>query len=100
MYVQLHVGDPGAAGTSSVSTTTTRAAITFAAESGGSIAADIQPEWLNWAGATETISHVSLWDAPTGGNFLWSVDTVDGDIGPGEDLILDSLTLSVGPAAA
>ncbi len=35
-YIQLHTGDPGAAGTASVSSYTTRTAVTWAAAAGGS----------------------------------------------------------------
>lgn len=100
VYVQLHTGDPGAAGTANVSSVTTRPAVTFSAAVAGSMAASNQPAWNDWGGATETITHISLWDAPTAGTFLWSIDSANGDIGPGENLILETLTLSIGPAAA
>lgn len=75
-YVQLHYGDPGAAGTSTVSalaTTPVRQQATLAAASGGSIALASNPTaWTAAAGSQETISHVSVWDASTSGNVLWT----------------------------
>ena len=73
VYVQLHTGDPGAAGTSNVATESTRKQASFAAASAGAITTDAALEWTNVA-ATETITHVSLWDASSGGNFLGSDD--------------------------
>ena len=39
-YVQLHIGDPGAAGTSNTATETTRKAVSFGAAASGAILAD------------------------------------------------------------
>jgi hypothetical protein len=74
VYVQLHTGDPGAAGTTAVSAgSTTRNTITFAAPSGGSMAMSAMGgTWTN-GGTSETLSHISLWDASTAGNFLRSI---------------------------
>src|SRR4051812_4758458 len=72
--VKLHTGDPGAAGTSNASSVTTRPAITFAAQSGGTIASNNTPSWASWAGTNgEVVSHISLWDSTTAGNFLCSI---------------------------
>lgn len=71
IFIQLHTGSPGAAGTSNVATNNTRKATTFAASSGGTIASNADINWTNVAG-TETYSHFSLWDASTAGNFLGS----------------------------
>lgn len=70
VFVKLHVGDPGEAGANNPASETTRKAATFAAASGGSKASNADVQWTNVA-ATETYSHVSLWDASTGGNCLW-----------------------------
>jgi hypothetical protein len=73
-YVQLHTGDPGAAGTSNVATETDRVAATFGTPaSSGAIANTAAVEWTNVA-ATETYTHVSLWSASSGGTFLGSDD--------------------------
>ena len=70
-YVQLHVGDPGAAGTSNAAVETTRKAVSFGAASSGAISNDAAITWTNVAG-TEDYTHFSLWDAASGGNFLGS----------------------------
>lgn len=71
LYIKLHKGDPGAAGTANASAVTTRVVATFAAASGGSVALNgTAPHWAMTA--TETITHISVWDAASGGNFLFS----------------------------
>ena len=70
-YIKLHVGDPGANGTSNPATETTRKAISFAAASSGSIASDAEISWTNIAGS-EDATHFTVWDASTAGNFLFS----------------------------
>lgn len=71
-YVQLHTGDPGAAGTANVAGESTReqALGTFVV-SGGSTT---NPDAVNWTSVTtaETYSYVTLWSASTGGTFLAS----------------------------
>ena len=69
VYVKLHTGDPGEAGTSNAAGETTRQAITFGAASNGVITSSALVEWTN-VSTTETYSHVSLWDASTAGNCL------------------------------
>lgn len=71
VHLKLHTGDPGSAGTSNASAETTRKALTFASPSAGSSAAT-QVSWASWAAGSETITHVSIWDAATSGNFLQS----------------------------
>jgi hypothetical protein len=70
-YAQLHTGDPGEAGTNNVATETDRVAITGAAAVGGTFTSTNDLEWLSMAG-TETISHLSIWDASVAGNCLWT----------------------------
>jgi hypothetical protein len=73
VFVKLHIGDPGSAGASNAAVgSTTRPAITWAASSSGSIAMNgTAPSWTN-GGTSETLSHVSFWDASSAGNFLGS----------------------------
>lgn len=73
VYVQLHLGDPGAAGTSNGATETTRQEATFAAANAGAITNEAAIEWLD-VSTTETYSHISLWTASTDGTFLGSDD--------------------------
>lgn len=70
-WVKIHTGDPGSAGTANASAETDRKQLTFAAPSAGSMAASAV-SWATWDVGTETISHFSIWDASTAGNFLIS----------------------------
>lgn len=71
VYVKLHTGDPGEDGTGNAATETTREAATFGAAASGSLSSDADISWADVA-ATETYSHISLWDASTAGNCLWT----------------------------
>lgn len=72
LYVKLHIGDPGAAGTGNPAAETDRVQGTFGtAASGGAISNTAQLQWTNVA-ATETYSHASVWDASTAGNCLYT----------------------------
>lgn len=90
-YVKLHLGDPGAAGTSNPATETTRKQVVFSAASGGAITNSNAPSWTSYP-AAETISHVSFWDAASAGTFLGS-DALNASKTPG---IGDTLTLAAG----
>ena len=70
-YVQLHTADPGSAGTSSVAAETTRKLASFSAAASGAITTSGALTWTSVAG-TETLSHVSFWDAASSGTFLGS----------------------------
>lgn len=71
LYVQLHTGDPGPAGTALVASNNTRKLITMGAASGGAMSNDSQAEWTN-VPAAEDYTHVSIWDALTAGTFQMS----------------------------
>lgn len=99
LYVKLHTGDPGASAASNASAVTTRSAATFSAAATGSMALSNTPSWSMTS--TETISHISLWDASTSGNFLWSgALTASKAVINGDTLNLTSLTLAFSPIAA
>ena len=70
VYVKLHTGAPGEDGTANASAETDRVAITFGASSNGTITSSNSPEWASWDAGSETISHISLWDASSAGNCL------------------------------
>ena len=70
-YAQLHVGDPGAAGTANAATETTRKSVSFAAASNGAIASDADVTWTNISGSQDA-THFTAWDGITGGTFLFS----------------------------
>lgn len=100
LYVKLHTNDPGSAGTSNASAVTTRSQATFAAAASGAIAlTGTNPSWSMTA--SETISHISVWDASTAGNFLWSAAlSASKAVVSGDTLTLTSLGFSLTPLAA
>ena len=71
VYVKLHVGDPGAAGTSNPATETTRKEASFSAASSGTLTSDSALTWTNIAGSQDA-THVTAWDNISAGNFLFS----------------------------
>src|SRR5258708_4310174 len=101
--LQTDAGGAGAAGTSSVSSVTTRPAITWAAASAGAVAiAATFPAWSNWAGTNgEVVTNISVWDASSSGNFLFSVLlTLAKTINTGDTATLSSMTMTFTPIAA
>lgn len=101
VYVQLHTGDPGASGTTLPSAETTRKAITWAgAASAGSKSMSGTLSWASWTAGSETISHVSLWDASTSGNFLWSGALSSSKaVNNGDTLNITALTIAIATAS-
>lgn len=72
LWVKLHIGDPGAAGTANAATETTRKQATFGtAASAGSISNTLAMTWTSVAGS-EDYTHASVWDASTAGTFVFS----------------------------
>lgn len=72
-WIKLHVGDPGAAGTSNAATETTRKQATWGSPGAGAtgfrkIETTGDLSWTAVAG-TEDYTHYSAWDASTAGNF-------------------------------
>lgn len=101
-YVKLHTGDPGASGASNAAVgDATRKAVTHNAASSGQITINgTAGPWTN-GGTSETISHISVWDAETTGNFLYSVAlTASQAWASGNTFTLNSLTVSISPLAA
>jgi hypothetical protein len=101
-YVKLHTADPGAAGTTAPSANTTRVILAWSASSAGSKAITATlPSWAAWASGSETISHISVWDNLTAGNFLYSFAlTVAKAITNGDTLNLTAHSHSLTPIAA
>jgi hypothetical protein len=101
-FVKLHLGDPGAAGTSNPATETDRVAVTGTSPSGGACSNSNDLDWPSYP-ATETISHVSFWSASTAGTFLGSdALNVSKDVDSGDDfqIAVGELDLSLTPIAA
>jgi len=93
LYVQAHLGNPGANGTSNLATETDRQPFTRTAASGGTCTNASEIQWLNWP-ATEDVSHLSIWDASSGGTCWFIDDIADEGIQTG-----DSVTIIVGALA-
>lgn len=70
VFCKLHTGDPGEDGTASPAGETTRKQATNAASSGGVFTSTNDLIWVA-VSTTETLTHVSLWDAAAAGNALW-----------------------------
>lgn len=101
VYVKLHTGDPGSAGTTAASAETTRKVTAWNAASGGSKSITTTLSWPSWAAGSETISHISLWDNLTAGNFLWSgALSASKAVGNGDTLNITALTIAITPLAA
>lgn len=59
-FIQLHIGEPGAAGVTNKATEVTRKAVTFGAASGGIMTNSAQVQWTNIAGSQDA-THFSVW---------------------------------------
>ena len=97
VYVQLHVGEPGAAGTSNVAGESTResagANSAFSAPSGG---ATTNVNAITWPSVStnETYTFVSLWSAASSGTFIGSGTITANAVETG-----DTFTIPIGDLA-
>lgn len=99
VYLKLHTADPGASAATAASAVTTRNAITFSAASAGSMALSSVGSFSMTS--TETITHVSIWDASTAGNPLQTAAlTSSVPVINGSTLSFSSLTIAMSPIAA
>lgn len=99
LTAELHVGTPGAAGTSNPSGNTTRNTLSYNAASSGSITLSSTPTaWTNATGA-ETLSDVAFWNqtpafqwsAPMNSSHPWNLN---------DTFTLTSATVTITPLAA
>jgi hypothetical protein len=100
--VKLHTADPGASGaTAAAAGDTTRKSVTWSAASAGSKAmSSMSGGWTN-GGTSETLSHISMWDSTTAGNFLASAALTSSQAwASGNTFSLTSLSISLSPIAA
>lgn len=98
-YIKLHTADPGSAGTANPSAVTTRASATFSAASAGALALSNSPSFTMTA--TETITHISVWDASTAGNLLWTAAlTTSKSVVATDTLTFTTLGVALSPLAA
>lgn len=100
VFVKLHLGDPGAAGTANAAVNTTRAAVQFAAAASSSKASNSDAAWTS-VSTTETYTHISIWTLSSGGTFLGSGTVSGGAVTAGNDFKIasGSLTASISGAA-
>lgn len=102
-YIKLHTGDPGADGTANPFGDATRKEATFsAAAADGTITTSADINWTNVT-AAGTVSHVSFWDASSGGAFLGSDDLATSRvlaIGDNFTILAGDVDLSLSPIAA
>lgn len=99
-WIKLHVGDPGAAGTSNAATETTRKQASWAAATGGVLATNAELRWNTVAGS-EDFTHFSAWTASTAGSFGFSGTITADAVTAGNNFVVNSggLTFSFNVAA-
>lgn len=95
LYISLHTGDPGETGANEVSGGSYgRASVTnnntnFPAASGGAKANGAEIAFPTPSAGWGTVSHAGVWDASSGGNFLWGGGlTVSKAINSGDDVVI------------
>ena len=101
-YIKLHTADPGASATNAPSGTTTRVVLAWGAAAAGvkALVATL-PSWAAWAGGSETLTHASVWDNLTVGNFLYSFAfTTPKPVTNGDTVNLLSHSFTLTPLAA
>ena len=104
LYVRLHTADPGATGVTGVPSGgeggQTGQAINFSTTATNVLTMSNTPSWAITV-ASETVSHISIWDASTAGNFLWSAAlTASKSVVSGDTLTLTTCTLTLNTPAA
>jgi hypothetical protein len=95
LYLSLHDGDPGTNGSNELSASPyARQETAFDAASGGQCVNSNQETFD--IGESTTVSHVGLWDASTGGNFLWR-GTLDlnKNVEDGDQILFDAGDVTV-----
>lgn len=102
VWIKLHVGDPGSAGTANAATETDRIQATFGTNaSAGAISNTAALTWTSVAG-TEDYTHYSAWDASTAGNFLFSGTVTANAVTAGDnfEIPIGDLDVTLTPVAA
>lgn len=100
LFVQCHTADPGASGTTAVSTgIATRTALTQNAAAAGSQAITATISFT--ATGADTITHISVWSASSAGTFYYSAAlSASKTVANGDTLNLTALTFALTPIAA
>ncbi len=102
LYVQLHVGDPGAAGTANVAGNSTRKVSSWGAAAGGLLTLDTDITWTtSEVDTAEDYTHFSVWTAATGGTFIGSGTITANPVSVGNEFVVAAgdLTLGFGVAS-
>lgn len=73
VWVQLHLGDPGAAGIANLAVNAQRQQAAFGTAAAGSVSNNALVAWTG-VPATETYTHVSLWSSASGGTLIGTDD--------------------------
>jgi len=71
VWIKLHIGDPGGAGTAFPAGETDRIQASFAVAASGAVTSDTDTVWVGVSNA-EDYTHFSAWTASTAGTFLFS----------------------------
>ena len=91
VFVKLHLSDPGEDCTTGAALNTTRQSASFGNATSAGVSNDVAITWTSVPNA-ETYSHLSLWDASTAGDPLWSgALTTPKAVGVG-----DTFTIAIG----
>jgi hypothetical protein len=100
VWVKLHTGAPGAAGTSNAAGNTTRKQVTFGTEVGGAGANTAQVLWSN-VNTAEQYTKFTAWDASSAGNFLFSGSCTANAVAVGDNFSAEigTLTFALGVAS-
>ena len=73
LWIQLHTGDPGSAGTANIAGNATRKQVSSGSPSGGAMANDAALTWsAGEVDTSEDYTHWSGWTASTAGTFIIS----------------------------
>jgi hypothetical protein len=94
VYVKLHTGDPGTAGTANPATETTRKAVSFGAASAGVLTSNADVSWTNIAGSQDA-DHFTCWDNVSAGNFLFCGNITANPYTAGDTYTISSGNLTV-----
>ena len=100
MFLQCHTADPGASGTTAVSTgIATRSAFNMTAGSAGSASLVATVSFSATGG--DTITHISAWSASSAGTFYWSAAlAASKTVTNGDTLNITAITFALTPIAA
>ncbi len=93
-WIQLHTAHPGAAGTTSIATNSTRVQVTWSAASGGVKTSSADASWTSVA-ATENYLFFTVWSAVSAGTFHGSGAVSSGSVTAGNDFKIASGSLTI-----